>query len=440
MKCIRTDFFKLWAGQSLSMFGGAIVRFALGIWIFERTSSLLDFSILIVLGALPSVILAPLVGAVAGKYDRRMIVIASDSIMIAISAFIAILLWRNALQVGHIYFLTIIVSVVGAFQGPAYQSLVVSIIGKEALLRANGIMSLSVNILQAVAPTIAGAILSSAGLFGIVAVDIATFVAGAIFIWKVFVGMPKTETERTDEMSHVGYLGIFFSSLDIFKKQPVFIALIAYGVFHAAILALVSTLCTPLLLTSQSAQSVGFILTAGAVGGMVGSLLLVLLGESKYPMRIALIADSVLGLCIALVGLTNSFTFYCALEFLCVLAAGVSSGYISTVWMRSIHSNKLSSILALLQGAFSAAACVSILLGGILAQYVFEPAFMENGLLNDSFGTLIGIGKGRGLGFMFVVCGIVCFLTAGIGLTLNAVRKFNGVINTETVDLQLTAR
>lgn len=59
-------------------------------------------------------------------------------------------------------------------------------------------------------------------------------------------------------------------------------------------------------------------------------------------------------------------------------------------------------------------------LSGVLADYIFEPLFTEQGLLAGSVGRLIGVGQGRGIGFMLILSGLLMFPAAfAIGRSKN---------------------
>jgi hypothetical protein len=51
---------------------------------------------------------------------------------------------------------------------------------------------------------------------------------------------------------------------------------------------------------------------------------------------------------------------------------------------------------------------------GALADYIFGPMLMEDGILAGSLGRIIGTGEGRGIGLMLIIAGIIMFAFAFI--------------------------
>ncbi|MEA5542553.1 MFS transporter [Limnoraphis robusta Tam1] len=72
-------FILIWFGQLVSLIGSSLTDFALGIWVYQRTGSITQFTLITVSGALPLIVISPLAGVLVDRWSRRWAMILSDS-------------------------------------------------------------------------------------------------------------------------------------------------------------------------------------------------------------------------------------------------------------------------------------------------------------------------------------------------------------------------
>ena len=68
-------FLVIWVGQLVSIIGSGLTGFALSVWMFEQTGQATPIALNALFFNLPRVILSPIAGSVADRYNRRMILI-----------------------------------------------------------------------------------------------------------------------------------------------------------------------------------------------------------------------------------------------------------------------------------------------------------------------------------------------------------------------------
>ncbi len=73
-------FLLLWSGELVSAIGSGISSFGLGVYVFQLTGSASAMTLVMLLGFLPSLLLSPLAGILADRYDRRLMMILGDSL------------------------------------------------------------------------------------------------------------------------------------------------------------------------------------------------------------------------------------------------------------------------------------------------------------------------------------------------------------------------
>jgi MFS transporter, DHA3 family, macrolide efflux protein len=115
-------FILIWFGQLVSLIGSGLTSFALGVWVYQRTGSVTQFSLIYLFALLPGILISPVAGALVDRWNRRWCMILSDSCGGLCTVAIAFLLAIGHLEIWHIYLIACLYSVFRAFQLPAYSA------------------------------------------------------------------------------------------------------------------------------------------------------------------------------------------------------------------------------------------------------------------------------------------------------------------------------
>ncbi|MEF3076189.1 MFS transporter [Methylobacter sp. Wu1] len=422
-------FYLLWCGETVALIGASLMEFALGVWVYQKTGSALDFSGVLVAAILPAVFIMPIAGGIVDRFDRRYVMVAADLTAVALLLMLAWFLWHNSLDIEHLYVFNVAMSLIAAFRTPAYTASVSKLLPKEKYTQASGLMGVSSNVLSMFAPLVAGSLMAAIGLQGIVFIDITAFAMGSILILNAFFytgrasgNIGKIRADDTEAVSGSVALALVF-----FKKEPLMLWLLVYTVLQQGFVTLASTMIMPLVLSHYSENDLGVILTVGGVGGLIGSILLTVMGELKRLMLWALAADVMLALCILLVGVNTSFNLYCVSVFTALLVGGFAQGCNHSLWMRKIPNKFQGRIFSIINVAALLTISIVVMAGGFSADQIFEPALSEGGLLEQTLGPWIGTGKGRGIGLMFVISGFIGALISLVGF-LTRLRRLDLIV------------
>ncbi len=426
IRSLGLPFLILWAGTTVSLFGKMLASFALNVWVFQKSGSVLIYSGMVAATTLPALLILPWSGSFADRMDRRYVLVISSSSSIILALALATLLWSDQLAIWHLYAFNVFVSAISAFENPAYQATVSSLLSKEQLTRGVGLIGLSSNLFATLAPMVAGGLLGFIGLQGIVSIDIfLAFVATALVV-KAVSCMPSIEasTEPKEYFSVRRVLSNFYESISYFKKRRLLMGLFAYVIILNSLLALVSTLFTPLVLSNYTARDLGLIMSIGSIGSLLGSGFLFVSDKLKRLMKIILACNAVLSICIFLGGSRNSLVLYSSCAFIAMLAGAVGGGCSTSLWMCKLPLERQGSIFALVGTIGLVMALVVTVAGGFIADQVFEPALASGGILVDTVGVWLSTGKGKGLSLVFVLCG---FLGALLSLAALMHRRFRNM-------------
>src|SRR5690349_12760374 len=132
-------FITLAIGQLLSGLGSEVASFAVGVWLFTKTGSASQYSFLMFLVMLPSAVMGLFGGYIADRFDRRLVLIMSDSLIAVLAVVLWLLALAGVIQVWEVFLIVGLRSIIGACQGPAFYALSAGLITDKQLDRANGL-------------------------------------------------------------------------------------------------------------------------------------------------------------------------------------------------------------------------------------------------------------------------------------------------------------
>ena len=157
------DFRVLWFGAFTSTIGTWMQKVAQN-WLvltITGTSSAFFLGLDSFLGELPILLLTLVGGVVADRYDRRHLLLTSQYIQMSTAAALALLVYFDLVRIWHILALSFVTGLAQAFGGPAYQSLIPSLVDKKDLPNAVALNSIQFNVARMLGPLLAGATLAA---------------------------------------------------------------------------------------------------------------------------------------------------------------------------------------------------------------------------------------------------------------------------------------
>lgn len=412
-------FLIVWFGQTVSVIGSGLTGFALDIWIYQRTGSVTQFALAFLFSQLPPILISPFAGALVDRWNRRYCMILSDLGAGLSTVTIALLLFTGHLQIWHVYIATTLSSVFSTLQWPAYSASIPMLVPKEQLNRANGLTELSESLTMLLPPVLGGALLVTIQLQGVILIDFVTFLFSVVTLLSVRFPKIKPDSTEDDSSDTTGeekssLLGDLTYGWKYINSRPGLLALIIFFAASNFILAIVSVLITPLVLSFTSPATLGLILTIDGVGMLVGTLVI---STRKGPTRqiYTILGFQMLGgLCILVTGLRTSIPLVAVAAFLFAFGSPMINCSSQVIWQRKVPQEIQGRVFAVERMIISSLQPIAYIASGLLADRVFEPLMAANGLLAGSIGQIIGVGKGRGIGLLFMIMGVVSILISVI--------------------------
>jgi len=418
-------FMTIWAGELISNTGSGMTAFAVAVYIYQLTGSAAWVSAAALLAYLPAILLNPAGGILADRYDRRTMMILGD--LLSASGLLFLFL---CIQTGHGGVIPVCIgvsisSVFLALLEPAYKATVTDLLTEKEYAKASGLIQIAGSSKYLISPFIAGMILSVSDIRTILIIDMATFfitVSAAASVRKsIRTVKPSPETFNIFREFREG-----MKSISGDRGISSLVALMALMCFFVAFL---QTLMTPMVLAFADARTLGIMESVSAVGMLAGSVVIGLFGIRKNHAGVLTVSLMVAGLCMAMTGTTTRsglivvfcFLFFTALPFINTCADVLIRIRIPN----EVQGRAWGMISFLTQAGYGVAYAVC----GVLADQIFRPLLMKDGILAGSVGRVIGTGEGRGIGFMLVIAGVLMFAVAFIFGTGKTIREMERSAN-----------
>lgn len=404
-RSLRT-FLVIWLGQLVSSLGTGLGSFALGVWVYEETGSATQFSLIAFFAVLPALLLAPLAGSVADRFDRRTVLIAGNLLSALTTLVMTALLYGGLLRPWHVYPLVMTLVTLSVFQSPAFLASVSVLVPREHLARASGMSQISQSVSQILGPILAGILVGVIGFHGVILIDSVTFLFAAATLLAVRIPRPAATpaaAQPGDRRPTVaGDAGFGWRYIRTHSGLFSLMALFALTNFAVGI---VQVLLTPLVLSFASPAALGTVNAVGAAGALLGGVLLSVWGGPRR--RVGLILACLLAQALLLFagGARPSVPLIAFAACAFLLTVPVINGCNQAIWQSKVPLDVQGRVFAVRQMMAMAAMPLAFLISGPLADRVFNPLLLEGGALADSVGRLIGVGPGRGIGLLFMALG-----------------------------------
>ncbi len=414
------DFLLIWFGQLVSGVGSRLTSFALGLWVYQTTGSTTSFAMVFVAMAVPAFVLLPFAGALVDRWDRRRTMIACECLSAVVIGAMGLLVAFGDLELWHVYLGVGLSAMTNTFLQPAYAASVPLLADRDRLTRVNGLIQTGQGLALVGGPALAGILMSVMGIAGVLAVDALTFLVGALCIAVARIPRPARDETVPDDLLREAHEGWRYVA-----ERPGLLGLLGISAAGSFLFAIASIAITPLVLitANQDERMLGLQMSLSCSGLLVGGLLITLWGGPRQKIH-GLLGFSILsGLAIAIHGLAPSLTLLIVAGFLMFLTIPPAQSASMALWQTKVPSQLLGRAMAIMRMTGEAALPIGFLLAGPLAEFVFEPAMMPNGMLADSVGSIIGIGPGRGLALMFIVLGTLMMVVAAAGYGIRSIRR-----------------
>jgi len=414
-------FIVIWFGQLVSLIGTGLTNFALAVWVYQRTGSATQLTLIYLFGALPAILTLPVAGALVDRWSNRRAMLFSNIGAGLSTVPLILLLWLDRLEVWSICLIVISRSIFMAFLNPAYTAAVTRLIPREQFGRASGMMQASQATAQIVPPLLAGVLVVTIGIHNVVLIDVTSYLFALVTL--LCIKIPPHENTAAPEGKKPNLLREAMYGWTYIKERPGLLALLFYFATINFVIGIVQVLFTPLLLSFTNAQVLGTVLAISGLGFLSGSVLMSVWGGPKNRMRGVLGFGFLVGLSLMLAGVKASAPFIAVTMFAVFFFVPIVNGCSEAIWLNKTMTGVQGRVFATRRMIGFSSIPLAYLLAGVLADRVFEPLVAVGGLLSESVGSIIGQGPGRGIGLLYVMAGLLTLVAPFIGYLYPRLRK-----------------
>src|ERR1044072_9174173 len=323
------DFMRFWTGQFVSIIGSQMQLVTVNWHVYDLTHSAAALGLVGLVRVLPIIACSLVGGVVADAFDRKRLILATQTVMLLSAAALALFTASGLESVWPIYLLTAVSSAATAFDNPARQALIPSLVPEHDFPNAVSVGFVAFQVPMVVGPMLGGVMLARFGAASVYAFNAASFVA-VIAVILLIRASGKAKAEESGGVS----LEALREGLRFVWRTPIMVqttALDFVATFFASATALLPIFARDILQVGE--HGYGVLASATAFGAVVTGLLLARRPAAwGRPGFVMLLAVGVYGAATVVFGLSRNY--YLSLLMLAVTGAADT---VSTVIRQTIR-------------------------------------------------------------------------------------------------------
>ena len=386
------DFRVLWFGAFTSTVGTWMQKVAQSWLVFDLTKSSFYLGLDDFLGQLPILLFTLIGGVIADRHDRRRLLLGSQYVQMATAFTLAALVLWSHVTVWHILALSFTAGLAQAFGGPAYQSLIPSLVNKKDLPNAIALNSIQFNLARVFGPLLAGATMAALGAA-------ACFSLNGLSFLVVIVALMSLSVKHIAPAGRKPILHELKGGFTYARSEPTIIALTVLA-FMTTFLGLPLLTFLPVFAREVFHGDIGRyseMMAFSGGGAVVGALVVAWLGRFRHMGLTLLLVQVVFGGLIAAFALSRVFWLSCAVLFLAGAALIVVFSMTASLVQLIVPDHLRGRVVSIYMVAFRGGMPLGSLAAGYSASLTSAPVVLAvNGCLVSVVAVYFLI-RGRGI-------------------------------------------
>lgn len=355
--------------QTISLFGSSLVQYAISWYITLETKSGVMMTIAIICGFLPTFFLSPFAGVWADRYNRKRLILISDSTIALATLVIAILFLMGYKSIWLLFVVSVVRALGTAVQTPTVGALIPQLVPEDKLTKVNAANGSIQSMVMLVSPMLSGALLTMAPMEIIFFIDVVT-AAVAVSTLLLFLKVPSHEKALGKQS--VSYLGDMTEGYRYIKNHAFVRKIIIYSALFS-FLAAPAAFLTPLQVTRSFGDQV-WRLTAieivFSVGMILGGILMASWGGFKKKIHSMVTATVAMGVGTFALGIAPVFWLYLLMMSLIGLAMPLFNTPFTVLLQQKVEADYLGRVFGVFGMASSIMMPAGMLVFGPLSDAV----------------------------------------------------------------------
>ena len=370
----KRDFTLVVIGQIISLFGNAILRFALPLYLLRETGSSALFGMVTACSFAPMVVLSMIGGVLADRVNKRNIMVGLDFCTAVLILIFYLTLGKLPTVPLFIIVLMLLYGISGTYQ-PSVQASIPLLVSSEKLMAGNAVIN-QVNTLSGLlGPVIGGIMFGMWGIYPILVLSIVCFTFSAVM--EIFIHIPHEKRIRESGILTVVGNDLKESYQFVKTEKPIFFSVVFLISIFNLILSSVMIVGTPILITQvlkMSDTMYGFTQGALALGGLCGGILTAAIAE-KLKLKSSYILLLVCAASVALMGISLMFHIPAILSYWVITLMSFAAMGASTLFVVQIYTMVQEQTPPQLVGKIMAALISIAMCGQPIGQAIYGVLF-----------------------------------------------------------------
>ena len=421
----------IWSSQVFSILASGMSGFALTIWMYQRTQSATAMAAVQVFYIIPFLVMSFFAGPIVDRANRKLTMAISDVSAALGTCFILAAFAGDFMELWMVYAASALMGLGNSFQWPAFSATISLMIPKPQLGRVNGMMSLLDSGPAVLAPILAGILLPSLGIVGILVLDVVTFVVAVGSLLLVDIPQPAPSAEAAAKPKG-GIIGDALSGFAWIFKRPSMLGLQLLILATNFFAGLGGAVFAPMVLGRSGGDSLvlGGVQTAAAIGGVLGGLLMSAWGGFKKRALGLVVGGALGGLAAGVAfGLGRGLWGWAIAAAVGSMTSPVAYGSNQALWQTKVPADMQGRVFSARRLIAWITFPLTPLIAGPLADFVLEPAMANPGApLAAILGPVFGTGTGAGMAVLVSVSGLFVTLSSLTGWLVPAIRNAESLV------------
>lgn len=420
-------FYILLFGQSISLLGTGMTRFAVMIWAYEQTHSATALALLGFFTCITYIVASPFAGVLVDRMSRRKVMFLADLSAGLMTTMLLVIRVVGELQLWHLYLAVGLAGVFEAFQDPAFTSSISLLVPKDEYTRANGMLGVGRSVARMLAPIFAGLVQQVWGLNAVLCADIFTMTLALRGLLMIHI--PSAPASAVGIASSGDFWReLRFGTGYIFRHPGLRNLTLSFFMVNLFATLTYFAVLSPMILARSGGDetTLGIVRLAMGIGGITGGALIVALKSPRRKARMYLIVTGLSFLiCDMGMAVSGSVFGWAIAGFLAELTIPFIVSPYFALWQEIVPLDVQGRVFSIREMIQIASQPIGYLMGGLMADRLFEPAMQSHGWFSVLVGGLVGTGPGAGMSSMFLFTAVCGALLGFTGLLLPSIRQMD---------------
>ncbi len=363
-------FFTLWTGQAISLLGSQLVQFALIWWLTQTTGSATILAMASLAGMLPQIVLGPFVGVLVDRWNRRLTMMAADSVVALATLVLAYLFWIEAVQTWHVFAILFVRSLGGGFHWPAMQSSTSLMVPEAQLTRIQGLNQTLQGGLNIASAPLGALLLGIMPIQGILMIDVVTALFAIVPLFFIFVPQPEQAADDSTAKSSTFWADMEAGLRYVWGWKAILMLMGMATIINLVLTPAFSLM--PLLITNHfggTAWHLGWLEAVLGGGIVLGGALLSAWGGFKRRIFTSLLGLWGMGIGVLLIGLAPANGYFLAVAggFVMGGMTPLTNGPILAIFQANVEPEMQGRVFTLLSSLSMGMSPLGLIIAGPVA-------------------------------------------------------------------------